>query len=383
MKITPFSIHIPDPALLDLRRRLELTRWPDEVQGAGWAYGANLVYMQELAAYWLSSFDWRSQEEYINTFPQFRAEVDGIGIHFIHQLGQGPNPLPLLLTHGWPSSFYELLKLVPLLSDPGTHGADLADAFDVIIPSVPGFGFSDRPLQPGMTRSRVAELWLKLMDGLGYERFGVHGNDIGAVIQAYIARNRPERLIGLHTMMPTFPSPAFQEDEPPMTLKEQQFATLTHAWDREEGGYNLLQETRPQTLAYALNDSPVGLAAWIVEKWRSWGALARDLESVFSKDELLTNISLYWLTETANSSGASYYERAHDPHALQKGERIHVPTGVALSMEPVQLAPREWVERVYRDIRHCTEFDHGGHFFALEDPQSLAQDIREFFRELR
>ncbi len=372
MKIESFSIHIPDEDLQDLRNRLQRTRWPDEVTDAGWAYGANRTYMQELAAYWLNTFNWRKQEERLNSFPQFRAEIEGLGVHFVHLRGKGLNPIPLILTHGWPSSFYEMLELASLL----------AESFDVIVPSVPGYGFSDIPLEPGMSRSKVAALFVKLMEGLGYDRFGVHGNDIGAVIQAYIARDHPEKLIGLHTMMPTVPSPAFLEDDTPMSLTEERFAGLTRAWDREEGGYNLIQETRPQTLGYGLTDSPVGLAAWIIEKWRAWGALNRDLEKVFSRDDLLTNIAIYWLTGTANAAGRSYYERAHDPNSFEKGDRIRVPSGVALSMEPVQRAPREWVQRVYTDIRHWTEFDHGGHFMALEDPQSLATDIREFFRLL-
>jgi pimeloyl-ACP methyl ester carboxylesterase len=381
--ITPFQIHIPNEALEDLRERLKRTRWPDQVNGAGWAYGANLDYMQELVAYWHGGFDWRAQEERMNSFPQFRAVIDGLHIHYVHVRGTGANPMPLVLTHGWPSTFFEMLKLIPLLADPAAHGADPADAFDVIVPSVPGFGFSDRPMEAGMTRSRVAEYWLRLMDELGCVRFGAHANDVGAVISSYMARSATERLIGFHTMMPTFPSPAFGEDDPPMSGAEQHFADLVQAWEREEAGYNLQQATRPQTLGYGLNDSPAGLAAWIVEKWRAWGALNRDLESVFSKDELLTTVSIYWLTQTANSAARSYYERAHDPNAFGKDAHIDVPSGVALSQEPVQRAPREWVERVYTDIRHWTEFDRGGHFLALEQPQLLAEDIREFFRPLR
>ena len=372
MKITPFSIQIPDEALQDLRFRLERTRWPDQVHGLGWADGVNLAYMQELADYWQSTFDWRKQEARLNALPQFRAEIDGFGLHFVHLRSKTHSAIPLILTHGWPSTFYELLELASLLSE----------SFDVVVPSVPGFGFSDRPSQPGMTRSKVADLWVKLMGGLGYPRFGVHGNDIGAVIQAYIARDHPERLIGLHTMMPTVPSPAFLEDEPPMSLNEEAFAELSRQWNQEEGGYNLEQETRPQTLAYGLTDSPVGLAAWIIEKWRAWGALGGDLEKIFSKDDLLTNVSIYWLTGTANSANRSYYERAHDRHAFEKGTRLRVPTGVALSLEPVQRAPREWVERVYPDIRRWTEFAHGGHFMALEDPRALAADIKAFFKNI-
>ena len=383
MSISPFTIHIPDKELEDLLERIKRTRWPDEVIDAGWNYGANLAYMQDLAGYWLSSFDWRAQEHWMNSFPQFRMEIEGINIHFVRLRGKGPNPLPILLTHGWPSSFFEMLKLAPLLADPGSHGGDPEDAFDVVVPSVPGYGFSDRPLEAGMTRSKVASIWNRLMELLGYPRFGAHGNDIGAVITAYMAREAPQRLIGFHTMMPTYPAPAFGQDDPPMSATERQFAALTKQWDHEEGGYNLIQETRPQTLAYGLNDSPMGLAAWIFEKWRSWGALNGDLDKCFTRDELLTNVSIYWLTQTANSSARSYYERARDQNAFAKGECISVPTGVALTLEPVQRAPRVWVERVYSDIRHWTEFDHGGHFLALEDPEILARDLREFFRPLR
>jgi pimeloyl-ACP methyl ester carboxylesterase len=373
MVVTPFSIHIPEENLLDLRRRLERTRWPEQVHGAGWEYGTNLEYMQELVDYWITQYDWRAVEERLNWLPQFRAEVEGTGIHFIHQRGRGTDALPLIITHGWPSTFYEMTKLLPLL----------AEDFDLVIPSVPGFGFSDRPLERGMTRSKVAELWVKLMEGLGYERFGAQANDIGAVISAYIARDFPERLIGLHTMMPTVPAPAFGENEPPMTAAEQHFSALGKGWEQEEGGYNLLQETRPQTLGYSLNDSPVGLAAWIIEKWRAWGAPSGRLEDSFSKEELLTTISIYWLTQTGNSAGRSYYERAHDPRAFERGTKISVPTGVGLSLEAAQKTPQEWAERVYTDIRQWTEFERGGHFMALESPELLAEDIRTFFRKLR
>jgi pimeloyl-ACP methyl ester carboxylesterase len=383
MGISAFTIHIPDNELEDLRERIKRTRWPDEVDGAGWKYGANLTYMRELAAYWQDGFDWRAQERAMNSFPQFKAEFDGLSIHFIRLRGKGPAPLPILLTHGWPSSFFEMLKLIPLLADPGSHGGDPEDSFDVVVPSVPGYGFSDRPLEAGMTRTKLARIWNRLMETLGYPRFGAHGNDIGSVITAYLAREAPERLIGFHTLMPAFPEPAFGKDDPPMTAAEREFSNLAHQWEREEGGYNLIQETRPQTLAYGLNDSPVGLAAWILEKWRSWGALGGDLEKHFTRDELLANVSIYWLTQTANSSARSYYERARDPGAFERGERINTPTGVALTLEPVQRAPREWVERVYSDIRRWTEFNHGGHFLALEDPEMLAGDIREFFRPLR
>jgi pimeloyl-ACP methyl ester carboxylesterase len=380
MDIRPFTVSIPQPALDDLRARLARTRWPDEVGGAGWDYGANLAYMRELVKYWETGFDWRREERTMNAFPHFRAQVDGVSVHFIHARGRGPAPMPLLVTHGWPSSFVEMLQIIPLLADPGAHGGDPADAFDVVVPSVPGFGFSDRPGR-GMTRSRVAALWARLMDGLGYPRYAAHGNDIGAVISGWLAYDFRERLIALHTMMPAFPSPVIGPDVRPLTEGERAYAALQERWDQDEGGYNLIQETRPQTLAYGLHDSPAGLAAWIVEKWRSWTDPAGDVERYFSRDLLLANVTLYWVTETANAANRSYYERAREPRAIT--ERIAVPTGVALSLEAVQRAPRERAERGYADIRRWTEFSRGGHFMAAEEPALLAAELREFFRPFR
>ena len=383
MQIDPFQISIPQEILDDLRERLERTRWPDEVQDADWRYGANLGYMKELANYWLTKFDWRAQEQWINSFANYQTAVGDLRIHFIHERGKGPNSIPLLITHGWPSSFVEMLKLIPLLTDPANHGGDAFDAFDVVVPSVPGFGFSEPSIPARMTRWRVAELWAKLMDGLGYERYGLQANDIGAVISSWLSLDFPERVIGFHTMMPTFPPPSFDENQPLMNEIEKTFKDIVDEWDQDEGGYNAIQTTRPQTLAYGLNDSPAGLMAWIVEKWRVWTDPNGNIEDYFSKDELLTNVMIYWATETANSSVRSYYERAHDSRSLAPNDKIRVPTGVALSMESVQRAPREWVERRYTDIRHWTEFSTGGHFLAEENPELLAKDIREFFRQFR
>ena len=383
MDVTPYTVAVDEEILEDLRQRLARTRWPDEVEGAGWDYGASLAYMQELVEYWRRRFDWRAQERVLNTFPQFRADVDGNGIHFVHARGRGPAPIPIVITHGWPSSISEMLPLIPLLADPGAHGGNPADAFDVVAPSVPGFGFSDRPTRRGMTRSRVAELWVRLMDGLGYRRFAAHGNDIGAVITGWMALDHPERLIGIHTMMPGFPPPDFGPGTPAMSEAERAFAALQERWGREEGGYNLIQETRPQTLAYGLHDSPAGLAAWIVEKWRAWTDPDGGVERHFTWDALLTNITIYWVTGTANASARSYYERAREPRRIGADARIAVPTGVALSTEPVQRTPREWAERRYADIRRWTEFPRGGHFMAAEEPELLAEDIRAFFRPLR
>lgn len=383
MKVEPFRVSVPDVTLDDLKERLARTRWPDEVRGAGWRYGANLAYMRDLVAYWRTGFDWRAQERAINAFAQFTAEVDGLDVHFIHEHGRGPAPIPLIITHGWPSSFTEMLELIPLLADPAAHGAEPTDSFDVVVPSVPGFGFSERPLEPGMTRSRVAGLWVRLMEGLGYRSFAAHGNDIGAVITAFLGLDHPDRLIGIHTMMPGFPPPSVGPDDPGLSNEERAFLEVQRRWDEEEGGYNRIQETRPQTVAYGLNDSPAGLAAWIVEKWRAWTDPKGNFERAISNDALLTNVMVYWATETAGSSARSYYERAQDRRSVGPEERIRVPTGVALTTEAVQRAPRAWVERRYTDIRHWTEFSRGGHFLALEEPELLAADLRTFFRRFR
>jgi pimeloyl-ACP methyl ester carboxylesterase len=381
MERAPFVVDVPQTVLDDLQARLGRTRWPDEVEGAGWDYGTSLGYLRAVVEHWRTRFDWRQQERAMNALSHFRATVDGAGIHFIHARGRGPAPLPLLVTHGWPSSFVEMLELIPLLADPAAHGGDPADAFDVVVPSVPGFGFSDRPTRRGMTRSRVAELWPRLMTGLGYERFGAHGNDIGAVITAWMAFDAPERLIAIHTMMPGFPPPIVGPDFRPLSAAERAHAEVQAQWDREEGGYNLIQETRPQTLAYGLHDSPAGLAAWILEKWRAWTDPAGDLERHFSRDLLLTNVTLYWVTATANAANRSYYERAREARRISA--RITVPTGVALSTEAVQRTPRERAERGYADIRRWTEFPRGGHFFAAEEPRLLADELRAFFRPFR
>ncbi|HZM21421.1 MAG TPA: epoxide hydrolase [Anaerolineales bacterium] len=383
MQIEPFQISIPQETLDDLQERLKRTRWPDEVEQSGWRYGANLGYMKELTNYWFTKFDWREQEKRINSFANHQAVVGDLRVHFIHERGKGPNPIPLLITHGWPSSFVEMLDIIPMLTDPASHGGKASDSFDVIVPSVPGYGFSERPLQAGMTRWRVAEIFAQLMDGLGYPKFGLQANDIGAVISGWLAIDHPDRVIGLHTMMPTFPPPAFDETQPPMNDAEKAFQALVNAWDQDEGAYNAIQSTRPQTLGYGLNDSPVGLLAWIVEKWRVWTDPNGNIEDYFSKDELLTNVMIYWITETANSANRSYYERAHDARTLSPNDKIRVPTGMALTTEAVERAPREWVERRYADIRRWTEFSSGGHFLAAENPEMLAVEIREFFRQFR
>jgi len=396
----PFEIYVPDEVLEDLRERLAKTRWTDEVEDAGWDYGTNLAYMRELVAYWETGFDWRAQEKRLNQFANFRATVDGFGIHFIHERGKGPDPMPLILTHGWPSTFFEMLKIVPLLTDPSGHGGDSADAFDVVVPSLPGYGFSDLPKEHGFSR-RIPGLWVGLMEELGYPRFAAHGVDVGASVTNLLGLHHPESLTGIHV---TYPSePYLGPGAPELSGRERKFLEGRPPGQEVEGGYTHIQRTKPQTLSYGLNDSPAGLAAWIVEKFRAWSDCDGDVERRFSKDELLTNIAIYWLTGTIGSSFRVYRDWAlgaeSNPHAwegreevprgvasrpLARNERIEAPSAVALfPADPPSGMPRGWVERSYSDLRRFTRMPRGGHFPAMEEPELLAGDIREFFRGLR
>ena len=382
MAIEPFKVAVPDAVLDGLRQRLARTRWPDEISGAGWGYGFNLAYLKELVDYWRTRFDWRAQEKRINSFPHFRATVDGVGLHFIYARGRGPNPLPLVLTHGWPGSFLEMLDILPLLTDPAAHGADARDSFDVIVPSIPGFGFSDRPSAPGMDTFRVADLWLGLMDALGYRRFGLQGGDFGANISSRLAFLHPDRVVGLH--LNYIPGSYRPYLEPGATLSpaEKQFQQDDDAWYDADGAYAHVQRTRPQTLAVAIHDSPAGLCAWIVEKFREWADCGGEVERRFSKDELLANVTLYWVTETFNSSTRLYLESPKRPLHFGPGERITVPVGVARFPLEAPFPTREWIERAY-NITHWTDMPRGGHFAAMEEPALLAEDLRSFFRPLR
>ena len=383
MDVTPYKVEVPDSVLEDLRDRLARTRWPDEIDNTGWDYGSNMDYIKELAEYWRNGFDWRAQEARINSFANFRADVDGFGVHFIHERGKGPNPMPLIITHGWPSSVFEMLKIIPLLSDPGSHGGDPADAFDVVAPSAPGYGFSDRPNRRGMNISRVADMWALLMtEGLGYPRYGAQGGDWGAQVTARLGFSYRSQLIGIHTTSvsgaPARPYPGTRELSP----AEQEVIEARVRWQQEEGGYGHIQGTKPQTLSYGLNDSPTALAAWIVEKWRTWSDCNGDVESVYSKDDLLTNVMIYWITETIGSSTRFYYENQHNTWTLGPGHRIEVPCAVAKFPHEISQPPREWAERYY-NLKQWTEMPRGGHFAAYEEPQLLAEDIRSFFRPLR
>ncbi len=385
MRYEPFHIEVAPDALDDLRERLRCTRWPDEVQPADWDYGVPLEFMRDIIEYWATSFDWRAQERRMNSFRNYRAELNGMGVHFIHEPGQGPNPIPLLISHGWPSSFLEMLDIIPFLADPGRFGGSPTDAFDVIVPSIPGYGFSDRPARRGFSYPDVAKIWIALMDGLGYKRFAAHAHDHGAAIMTRINVNHPERVLGYHTTEPSIPSAPVTLQSEDLTDAERTFLETRARWQAHDDGYARVQSTRPQTLAYALNDSPAGLAAWLLDKWYAWTAPpSGNLEDCFSKDQLLSTVSLYWFTETANATGRAYYEGAHDPRALPPGFAIRVPTGISLvATQPIERPPREFVARRYRDIRYWTELGRGGHFIAGEEPELLAESIRAFFRPLR
>jgi len=377
MSTESFAVNIPQATLDDVRDRLARTRWTDEVAGAGWDYGANLAYLKELTSYWRDTFDWRTQEQAINAFPHFRAIVDGVGIHFIHQRGTGDNPLPLVLLHGWPSSFWQMLKVIPLLTDPAAHGGDAADSFDVVVPSLPGYGFSDRPAEPGMSVGRIADLCAALMAGeLGYARYAARGSDLGAGVLQQLALVHPDALIGLH-LSGTNPYVGQVPDD--LTDAEKQFVANAQQWTMQEMAYAMEHSSKPQTLATGLNDSPAGLAAWLVEKFRRWSDCDGAIETRFSKDELLTNLTIYWATETINSSIRLYYETARNPG---NWGRVEVPTGMLMSPKDMFPTPRAWVERSY-NVTRWTEIPRGGHFLEWEEPELVVEDIRAFFRPLR
>ena len=383
MEVQPFNIQVPEETLTDLQNRLARTRWPDEISGSGWDYGTNLAYLKELVDYWQKDFDWRAQEKLINTFAHYRAQVDGLGIHFIHEKGKGPNPLPLVVTHGWPGTFFEMYKILPLLTDPGSHGGDPADSFDVVAPSMPGYGFSDPPNQRGLHVLKVSDLWAKLMtEGLGYSKFGAQGGDWGANVTAYLGFAYPQQVIGIH--LTSLHSPAAYLGPGSVELSEAEKALLQDRaqWSHEEGGYGHIQGTKPQTLSYGLNDSPVGLAAWLVEKYRTWSDCGGDVESSYTKDELLTTITIYWVTQTVNSAARLYYETRNHPWEMKQGERVQVPVAMADFPHEISPAPREWGDRSF-NIQRWTEMPSGGHFAALEEPDLLVEDIRAFFRSLR
>jgi len=382
MSIEPFVVPYSDSAVADLQQRLERTRWTDTVPDSGWEYGADLDYMRGFCAYWQQQFNWKKQVEKFSTVHHYRYTSQGIGIHFIHERGKGPNPVPIVLTHGWPGSFLEMLKILPMLTDPASHGGDAADSFDVVIPSLPGYGYSDRPAERGMNTFRIAELWAGLMKELGYNRYGAQGGDFGANVSTVLALRDAEHVSGLHlNYIPGSYKPYLEQGETLATVEEQ-FLKDDARWYETWGGYSHVQETEPQTVAYALNDSPAGLAAWLLEKFRDWADCGGDLDRRFTRDELLTNITLYWMTETIHSSCRLYYETRMAPLQFGKEDYVRIPCGIARFPKEEPFPFRPWVERGY-NIQRWTEMPRGGHFAAMEEPELLAEDIRQFFRPLR
>jgi pimeloyl-ACP methyl ester carboxylesterase len=362
--IEPFSIRVEDDVLDDLRARIRATRWPDRAPGEPWGLGTDLGYLRDLLDAW-AGFDWPARERELNGFAHFRAEIDGVRIHFVHERGGG---IPLILTHGWPSCFVEYLPLVPLLRE----------RFDLVFPSLPGYAFSERPARS--TYRDVARLWHRLMQALGYERYGAGGGDFGAGVATAMALEEPGRLLGLHLTTPELAPPPGG----PPTAAEQEYFDANARWAERERGYSAIQSTKPQTVGYGLTDSPAGLAAWIVEKWRSWTDSGGDLDAHVGREFLLTLLTVYWATATIGTSLRDYSDNRRHPLDLAPGTRVGVPTAIAsfaAHFVPEGDPPREWFERLY-DVRRFTPMPRGGHFAAVEEPELLAADIAAFFADV-
>jgi microsomal epoxide hydrolase len=379
---TPFKLEIPDQAIADLRARLALTRLPDQAPDMPWAYGTDLEYMKILIPYWKNRFDWRAREAALNAFPQFKVRMPDVDLHYLHVLGKGPSPIPLLLMHGWPGSVFEFLDIIPRLADPASFGADPADAFTVIAPSLPGYGLSFNHGQKRFNIEEIASCFASLMtEVLGYKRYAAQGGDYGAFTASRLGHSFPENLIGIHINLLTIQ----RDRQPPAnpTEHERRYFEELAAWLKEETGYQWIQGTKPQTLAYGLTDSPAGLAAWIAEKFRAWTDNDGDLETAVSRDHLLANISLYWFTGAIGSSFWPYYARMHGPWPIPSGGTIDVPMGYCAFPKEIIRPPRSIASQTYTNIQRWTDMPKGGHFAAMEQPDALAAEIRAFFKELR
>jgi pimeloyl-ACP methyl ester carboxylesterase len=382
-KPVPFSLSVAESDLADLKARLALTRFPDQAPDGPWAYGSDLAYMRTLVAYWREQFDWRAQEAALNAFPQFKVPLHGIDLHYLHVPGKGPSPTPLLLMHGWPGSVFEFLDIIPRLTDPARFGGDPADAFTVVAPSLPGYGLSFAPGQKRFNIEAIAACFADLMtDVLGYGRYAAQGGDYGAFTASRLGHAYPDRMIGIHINLLTI-----QRDRPPPpnpTEEERRYFVELADWLKEETGYQWIQGTKPQTLAYGLTDSPAGLAAWIAEKFRSWtDSGGGNPDSVISRDRLLANIALYWFTGAIGSSFWPYYARMHGQWPIPSGGTVGVPTGYCAFPAEIIRPPRSIAEQMYTNIQRWTVMQRGGHFAAMEQPEALAQEIRAFFRPLR
>ena len=376
----PFRLDVPQETLDDLRARVELTRWPDEIPDSGWQYGSNLAYVRRLVERWRDGFDWRAQEAELNAFDQYRVRLGGVDVHFIHQPGVGPDPTPLLLVHGWPGSVWEFHELIPRLTDPGRFGGDPADAFTVVAPSLPGYTLSYRPGQPRFDVGQMGDLFAELMtDVLGYGRLAAPGGGGGGDGVACLAGGPPQKLVGHHQNIQPIRQDLPVGDEP--SEEDLAYQEELRFWQTEETGYHAIQGTKPQTIAYALTDSPAGLAAWIVEKFQTWSDHRGDFEGWLDLDALLTNITLYWVTGAINSTFWPYYAIRHGPWPLPDA-RIEVPMAYASFPRETRHPPRRFAEPFF-DVRRWTELSRGGHFAALEVPDLLAEDVAAFFRTLR
>ncbi len=381
--VEPFTVTVSDAVLADLRARIRNTRWPEPAPGPLWAQGTDLGYLQDLLAYWAAGFDWRSQERWLNTFHHFRAEIDGIQVHFVHERARSGRGIPLILTHGWPSCFADYLPMVPFLTDPAAHGIG-GPGFDMVIPSLPGYGFSERPARTGVTSRYTAGLWHRLMRGLGYRRYGAQGGDFGSAVTTFMALDDPAPLLGIH-LHNLDVAPSTGPGSRPLSAAERSFAAQYERWRQDDRGYGAIQSTRPQTVGYGLNDSPAGLAAWVLEKWRAWADSGGDLDATFSRDFLLTVVTLYWATQTITSSMRDYVDNRWLAAELGPADIVTVPTAVAVfAHQHIDDGnpPREWAERLY-NIRRWTPMARGGHFAPVEEPELLASDIAAFFDELR
>ncbi|HEV2594597.1 MAG TPA: epoxide hydrolase [Sphingomicrobium sp.] len=378
MNAEQFRITTDPAAIEDLHVRLARTRWNDAVT-TDWSYGTSQSFLQALTHHWLTGYNWREREERLNRLPHFRAEIDGFRLHFLHFMGKGPNPTPLLLMNGWPSSFIEYQRVAERLSDPAAFGGDPADAFDLVVPTLPGFGYSDRPVSPH--QCDVESLFVRLMtEKLGYKQFGVAGTDIGAGIAVRIGHRYDKAVTGIHVT--TVVDPILNADSPPLSADEIEYQRQRARWIAEEGAYSALQRTRPQTLAFGLADSPVGLASWIVEKFYAWSDCDGDVLKVFPMDDLIDNLMIYWLTGTIGSSVRHYFEYRQRSPSFKPGDRV--PSQAAVLTLPKELAqpPREWAERLLNVVRY-TALPRGGHFPAWEVPDAYAADLGSFFRSIR
>jgi microsomal epoxide hydrolase len=369
MSIESFEIRVDDSVLDDLRHRLAQSRLPDQIEGTGWEYGVPIDYLAELVEYWRDAYDWRAHETELNRLPHFRTVIDGQSIHFIHARSPHADAVPLLITHGWPGSVVEFLDVIPRLTD----------EFHVVAPSLPGYGFSEPTRTRGWDPRRIARAWIELMRRLGYARYGAQGGDWGAQVATVVGALDPEGCAALHLNMPIADRP-----EDPVELDEQDRAdlTATREFAREETGYSLVQSTKPQTLGVALNDSPAGLLAWIVEKFRAWSDCDGHPENVFTRDQLITNVMVYWVTQTIASSARLYWELMHMGAADRAPAYVTVPTGVARYPKEVLRYPRAWVERRY-NLTYWATMPRGGHFAAMEQPELFVDDLRAFFRRMR